>query len=609
VSLATFLHVFVDALFIGIFLIVIARTLRRPSRAMVDTALLFGAASLAVTFDLARLLFGASPNIPILAIVPAAVAWLIPYFLLRLLDDFAAVPRWLLVAAIVGAMLSIVGFAVNRNLTSPAILALQLLYFVGLTSYATYGFVQGISQTVGVTRKRLEAVALGSGFLALALAIVGLDIILPSDIGLWTALFWTAGAAAGLCYFAGFTPPGFLWRAWREPELRLFLERVATLSRQANAQELDRELEKGAALTMGAPFAIILHWDEEADVLRGRFDGQEVVTRPGEGIAGEAFLSQSSRASDILPAQDPELDATYRDNGITAGLAAPMSLGSLHLGVLAVYAQHPSLFVEDDLAMVSTLALQAAVILENRTLIDETARLHAREEAFRLKDQFISAAAHELKTPLTVFLGQAQLLERRARRNPELQANLEGIERMIRESKRLDQLIAELLEAAREEPIPQERPCNEVDLVAEAKRLCPEHPDSHHRCIVESDGPVIGCFDPDRIDQLLHHLVENAVVYSPNGGEVRIRISREGNDAYLTVTDQGIGIPPQDIPHLFQRFNRASNVDEQRFPGMGLGLFISRRIVEGYGGKIWVTSPGLGKGATFHVRLPLALPT
>ncbi|HEX5414305.1 MAG TPA: HAMP domain-containing sensor histidine kinase, partial [Chloroflexota bacterium] len=597
-ALANYLHVLVDVLFIAIFVIVLTRVVRRPSRTLIDTALLFGTICLAALFDLRNLAFGPSPQFPILTILPAIFDWLIPYFLLRLLDDFADVPRWLQVAAIVGAILSIAGFLAEAAMPSDLILVIQLVYFVGLTGYVTFRFAQSIPSAVGVTRKRLQAVAVGSGFLAIALVIIGVAIVLPGEALLLALLFWFAGALAALSFFAGFTPPAFLWRAWREPELRIFLERIATLSRQTNAQELDRELEKGAALTMGVPIAMILRWNEDAGVLRGTTDGQEVVLHPGEGLAGQSFLTQAPLASDVLRADYPELYAAYRDSGITAGLAAPMSLGSLHLGVLAVYANHPSLFVEDDLAMVSTLALQAAVILENRTLIDETARLHAREEAFRLKDQFISAAAHELKTPLTVFLGQAQLLERRARNNPELRANLEGIERMIRESKRLDQLIAELLEAAREEPLPQERPCHEVDLVAEARTFCPDQPDAIHRCAVEADGPVIGCFDPVRIGQLLHHLVENAVVYSPFGGEIRIRVTKEGNDAYLTITDQGIGIPPQDIPHLFQRFNRASNVDEQRFPGMGLGLFISRRIVEGYGGNIWVTSPGLGKGAT-----------
>jgi signal transduction histidine kinase len=104
--------------------------------------------------------------------------------------------------------------------------------------------------------------------------------------------------------------------------------------------------------------------------------------------------------------------------------------------------------------------------------------------------------------------------------------------------------------------------------------------------------------------QLLDNLLENAAKYSPSGGEVRVRLWRDGAWARLTVADPGIGIPAADLPHVFDRFHRGSNVDDRHFAGMGLGLFICRSIVEQHGGSIWVTSAGTGRGSTFQAVLP-----
>ena len=120
-----------------------------------------------------------------------------------------------------------------------------------------------------------------------------------------------------------------------------------------------------------------------------------------------------------------------------------------------------------------------------------------------------------------------------------------------------------------------------------------------------ADGALTGRYDRTRLDQLLANLLENAVKYSPDGGEVRVRVWREGDTARLSVSDEGIGIPAADLPHIFDRFHRGTNVNDRRFAGMGLGLYICRGIVEQHNGRIWATSEP-GRGTTFEVALPLA---
>jgi len=205
------------------------------------------------------------------------------------------------------------------------------------------------------------------------------------------------------------------------------------------------------------------------------------------------------------------------------------------------------------------------------------------------------------------LIGKAQLMERLALRNPAAPADLPGLQLLVREGQRLKQIVLELLDAARAE---QGRLVGErapVDLVALAEEICARHSVDHHRCYVEGHGPVIGLYDAFRMTQLLENLTENGVKYSPQGGEVRLKVWADAACAYISVSDQGIGIPAQDLPHIFERFYRAANVDDRQFAGMGLGLFICRGIVEQHGGRIHVRSqPSVG--SRFEIELPLTPP-
>jgi signal transduction histidine kinase len=119
------------------------------------------------------------------------------------------------------------------------------------------------------------------------------------------------------------------------------------------------------------------------------------------------------------------------------------------------------------------------------------------------------------------------------------------------------------------------------------------------------DQPVVVVGDDLRLQQVLYNLVSNAIKYSPSQAEVLIRITQVDETASIIVVDQGIGIPAESLPHLFQRFYRASNVDPQHISGMGIGLYVVKEIVTLHGGEITVESAE-NTGSTFTVRLPLA---
>ncbi len=604
-SAESLLQLLTQILFVFIFLVVGVKALRHPRRATIDTALLFGATMLIVAEGLVAPRLGPGPRGVLTALV-ASLLMALPYLLLRLVDDFSTVPRWLLLAAELGLAAIVVSLFVLPAKSDPAWLILAYVgYFIALAFYGTGAFVREARGSSGVTRRRMQAVAAGSLFLGLSIIMDGLTAVLPHQAALWNALSSVGGLASGLGYFIGFAPPAWLRRAWQEPEVRAFLGRAARLPRLPTTGAIVEQLEHGAASSLGAPRASICLWDPEAGVLWAEVDGVRVEIRPGEMIAGRVFASQRPLFWDNAARHDPAHAERYRANNANALLAVPISAGEKRLGVLVVYAARPSIFVEDDLVLAQLLADQAAVILESRALIDEAARVHAREEAARLKDDFLSAAAHDLKTPLTAIIVQAQLLERRARNDPAAPPDLSGLQRLVGEAQRLKRLVLDLLDVSRVEQGRLVGKREPTDLTELARGVCARYSSAYHRCLLDAQGEIVGEYDQGRIEQLLDNLVDNAVKYSPNGGDVRVAVWREHGTAHLTVTDSGIGIPASDLPHLFDRFHRGANVDDRRFAGLGLGLFICQGIVAQHGGRLWASSPGVGKGSTFHVELPV----
>lgn len=620
-----FLRALTQALYVLIAAFVVVRAIRRPARANVDMALFFATSALVIAPGVIVQALGLPPP-TWLGDLTAALAMALPYLLLRLVADFSAVPRWLSVGAAVG----LAGVAVALvALPSPLPLLAMLLmvaYFVALMLYSTLAFVRESQRSQGVTRRRMQAVGLGSLFLGLTILVSGLSAAFPAQAAPIEMIGRVCSVLSGLAYLFGFAPPAWLRQAWQEPELRAFLGRAARLPRLPDTRAIVEELERGAATSIGTPQASIGLWDERTGALRffsklapeaasqlpqGRgmaLRGDTWEIGPESVAAGEAFIRQQPVLVEDAPTADPEHADLYRAAGATAVLAAPITAGQKRLGVLSVYGSRAPIFGDTDLELVQLLADQAAVILESRALIDEAARVQAREEATRLKDDFLSSAAHDLRTPLTTLLGQAQVLERRAVREDLGEAYRHGLGRIVSESRRLSRLVHELLDASRAERghLVVEREW--VDLAEVAREVCGRAETGSHRCVVEANGPVAGTFDLVRVRQLVDNLVENAVKYSPDGGEVRVALWTEGGQARLSVSDEGIGIPQEDLPELFQRFHRGTNVDDRRFAGMGLGLYICQAIVEEHGGRIWAEDRPGGPGSTFHVALPVAVP-
>jgi signal transduction histidine kinase len=593
-----------QAIYILLFLIVGAQALRRPQRASWDIALFFGVSALIVLELQFVALTGATG--PLLTAIVGTLALALPYLLLRLVADFSYVPGILMRAAEAGLLLIATAlFVADAPTPLPVVLAL-VAYFVVLAAYCAIAFIRAARVSSGVTRRRMEAVAAGTVFLGADVLTAGFQALLaPAELPIAFAIGQLLGLLSAVAYFIGFAPPRILRRAWQEPELRAFLRSAASLPRLPDTTAIVRALQDGAAATIGARAAIGLY-DATLHVLRFQ-DPHSVLpdeVGPSRFLVWRVFDAQRAEYFPDAARANPELASAYRERGVASLLIAPISAGGQRLGALEVYTDRPLVFSEDDLSLTQLFADQAAVILESRALIDEAARVRAHEEAARLKEDFISAAAHDLKTPLTTLVAQAQFLERRAEAEPSAPADVSGIKRIVREARRLSALVMELLDASRLEQgrlVGEREP---IDLVELAREVAGRDAYRSHRVSVAADAPVVGSYDPRRIGQVIENLVENAVKYSPEASQVRVGVAQQNGEATIDVSDEGIGIPPQDVPLVFDRFHRAGNVDDRRYAGMGLGLYICRGIVEQHGGRIWVDST-VGAGSTFHVALPV----
>jgi signal transduction histidine kinase len=594
-----------------IFISVALRTLRHPTLAHVDMTLFFGALAFVILASRIAALTGTTAT-PWLIALEIAVLIAMPYILLRLVDDFTHVRTPVMRAAELGLAAGIVAtYATVATQTTviatpPTPLTLYIvLYFFVLSAYCAIAFIRASHRSKGVTRRRMEAISLGSILLGTDLLIVGLTPLTPlEDRAVFEALALLLGLGSAVAYYLGFAPPPILRRAWQEPELRSFLARAASLPRLPATLDIVRELERGASNSTGTSARIGLWQDDTSKLRFWEHDGTTVDLEPGKHFAGRAFELQRPIFSTNPIRENPDGADDYRTRNVGAVLATPITAGERRLGVLTLSAQRPPIFAVSDIELAGLLADQAAVVLESRALIDHAARVRAREEATRLKEDFLSAAAHDLKTPLTTVVAQAEFLERRATHEPSAPADIAGIRRIVRESKRLAGLVGDLLDATRLEQGKLVGEREPVDLATLAQEIC-AHDTGDQTCAVEANAPVVGVYDRRRVEQLFRNLIENAKKYSPERTPITIKVWQENGEAQIAVEDSGIGIPAADLPRIFERFSRASNVDDRRFHGMGLGLYICRGIVEEHGGRIWVESE-VGKGSTFHVALPIA---
>jgi PAS domain S-box-containing protein len=292
-----------------------------------------------------------------------------------------------------------------------------------------------------------------------------------------------------------------------------------------------------------------------------------------------------------------------------AWVAIPLVLDQRVLGVLGLDFDQPQDLDADERGFLLALAEVGAQAVDRARLYESQERARAEAEAaVRAQDEFLSLASHELRTPVAAVKATAQLAERAIERGQsDPQRTVRHLRSIARSADRLGALVEDLLDVTRLRTGRLRLRPQTLDLGATLQEVIGRHgaAATGHRFelrLPEQRTPVHA--DPLRLEQVLDNLLGNAVKYSPNGGAIRVRLRPDEGGYTLTVTDQGIGLPEGQEARIFQTFSRASNAAAQHIQGLGLGLAISRQLVEAHGGRIWATSPGEGRGTTLSVWLP-----
>ncbi|HEX8034637.1 MAG TPA: HAMP domain-containing sensor histidine kinase [Ktedonobacterales bacterium] len=239
----------------------------------------------------------------------------------------------------------------------------------------------------------------------------------------------------------------------------------------------------------------------------------------------------------------------------------------------------------------------------------ETARAEGRA-----RDAFISLTAHELRSPLTSIKGYAQLLLRQEKKHPIPEPMLRSVESIEQQSGRMAEMVGELLDASRITRGVLEVQVAPVDLVPLAQKVVERRAvqfPQHTITFATEEESVVAFADAQRVEQVLRDLIDNSGHHMPNGGDVTVALSRQDGMALFTVRDQGIGIPEGERERIFEYLYRSSLSEYKNLSGLGLGLYVSRHLVERFGGRLWLESSRTAEptGSEFQFTLPLAKPS
>jgi signal transduction histidine kinase/DNA-binding response OmpR family regulator len=337
------------------------------------------------------------------------------------------------------------------------------------------------------------------------------------------------------------------------------------------------------------------------------------------------------RSADITA--DPRYGRNAPYHGMPQGhlpvrsyLAVPVtSRSGVVIGGLFFGHPEPGIFTERAERLVAGIAQHAAIAIDKAQLYEQAKAMESRqsalfeseriaraaaEQAARIKDEFLATISHELRTPLNAIVGWVSVLQSSSARPADVQRAVDVIKRNAQAQA---QLIEDLLDMSRVVTGHLRLDMRRVDLASvtrtavEAVKPSAEGKDiSIALDLPPNLGPITG--DPDRLQQIIWNLLTNSVKFTPSGGHIRVSLRVEGSDAVLQVSDTGLGIGAELLPHVFERFRQGVSSASRSHGGLGIGLALVRHLTEMHGGTVVAASDGEDRGSTFTVRFPMLGP-
>lgn len=398
----------------------------------------------------------------------------------------------------------------------------------------------------------------------------------------------------------------------RADDERTSLEAVTTaaLSHLDLEGLLDALLERIAvALAADTVAVLLLSEPEHVLVARAARGIEEEVERGVRIPVGHGFAGRIAMEAKPVVLDDVEhstvLNPVLREKGIRSLAGVPLIVRGHVIGVLHVGSLERREFQPRDVQFLQIVADRVALAIEHARLYEEArqARSEANEaeRSLRLRDEFISIAAHELKTPMTSAKAAAQLVKRSFRDSTLTPAQARSLDIIDRQITKLARLVVQLLDTVRIESGKLELDRASLDVVRLVRSVADDARalSDRHEIVVDAPDKLIADVDELRLEQVVTNLLDNAIKYTPNGGRIDVGVRSSGPNAVITVRDRGLGVAPEHRNRLFDRFYQA-HPDRS---GMGLGLYITRQIVERHGGTIYAEAPPDG-GTRFVVSIP-----
>lgn len=289
-----------------------------------------------------------------------------------------------------------------------------------------------------------------------------------------------------------------------------------------------------------------------------------------------------------------------REIGFKSAMIVPIFSQKKPIGVITfVTTETRRNYNQADLLMAQELATRATVAIENARLFKGS------QEAITLRDDFISVASHELKTPVTSVKMFTQVLKRHSEQIGDTKA-VSHLSKMDRQINKLTELIYDLLNVSKIQAGRMEFREELFDFDAAVREVVDilQQSETKHRILIHGQTKKKIRGDQERIGQVINNLVSNAVKYSPKAHKIVIQLGSDKQHVSVAVQDFGIGMEKSHLEKIFERFYRVYDTTDKTFPGLGIGLYISSEIIKRHGGKLWVDS-AIGKGSTFHFSLPI----
>lgn len=330
----------------------------------------------------------------------------------------------------------------------------------------------------------------------------------------------------------------------------------------------------------------------------------------GSAVCGTVAARACPIIAEGVQQRSDEMTQLIRDLGIAAYACHPLTADGRLIGTLSFGSRKRERFESDEIELMRAACDHVAVAIERTRLLDALRERNQRlDEADQRKNRFLAMLAHELRNPMAPILTASTILEQDV--DEEVAARARSIIRG--QAQHMARLVDDLLDVSRitrGRILVREEKVDLMEVVDAAVQVCSHSvAERGQKLEVETDGPLEVVGDRARLEQILVNLLTNASKYTPRGGLIRVGLRAEGGQAVLTVTDDGIGMSPEELEHVFDMFYQADDTADRSRGGLGVGLTLVRSLTELHGGRVIGRSDGPDQGSVFEVRIPLAVST